>query len=196
MTTILMDIAQANRELFALLNNDMGPFWDSFFWTCSQKLVWVPLYLAILYMIYRKVGLKNMLVAMVLMVLMTVVCDHTGNFFKDNVSRLRPTHDPLVGSLVHTVNGYKGGFYGTVSSHSSISFSIAVFSLLLLKKKWYTLGIILWASTVAYSRIYLGVHYPKDIIFGFMLGCAAGYGFYKVYMMELRLGYISKFGKK
>lgn len=187
-----MDIAQTNREVFDLLNNDLGPFWDSFFWFFSAKIVWAPLYIFILYIIYRKVGLRNMLVAMVVMVLMTVVCDHIGNFFKNNFSQLRPTHDPLVGSLVHTVNGYKGGFYGTVSSHASISFSIAMFSLMMIRRPWYTLSILVWASLVAYSRIYLGVHYPKDIVYGTTLGCLAGYGSYKAYLAILKSKYLDK----
>lgn len=195
MASILMDIVQMDRQLFDLLNNDMGVVWDNVFWIFSEKLVWVPLYLAILYMIYRKVGLRDMIVAMVVIVLMTVVCDHIGNFFKGNFSRFRPTHDPLVGSLVHTVNGYRGGLYGTVSSHASISFSIAMFSLLLLKNKWYSYVIIVWAALVAFSRIYLGVHYPKDITYGTVLGLTAGVVFYKGYLALLKTKFISKFKK-
>ncbi len=190
MTTLLMDIAQMNRGLFDMLNNDMGAFWDSFYWFFSAKLVWAPLYLLILYLIYRKVGLRDMLIAMVVIVLMTVICDHIGNFFKANLSQFRPSHDPLVGSDIHLVRGYRGGLYGTVSSHASISFSIAVCSLLIIKRLWFTIPILLWAATVSYSRIYLGLHYPKDIFFGTILGCSAGFGFYKGYLAILKNNYL------
>ncbi|MFI3266092.1 MAG: phosphatase PAP2 family protein [Rikenellaceae bacterium] len=184
MTKIIITVAELNRQAFDVLNNDLGPFWDSFFWNFSGKLIWAPLYILILYLIYRKVGLRNMLAAMTIMVLMTVVCDHIGNFFKENYSQLRPSHDPNVGSIVHRVrNYYGGGLYGTVSSHSSISFSIAIFSLLTIKRWYYTWPILMWALLIAYSRIYLGAHYPKDVIFGIALGSVSGYGFYRSYLV-------------
>ena len=101
----------------------------------------------------------------------TVIADdQICNFFKHNVPKLRPTHTPGVESLVHTVRDYRGGLYGTVSAHAAISFSIALFTSVLFRRRWYAIAIFVWAALLAYSRIYLGVHYPMDILFGLLLG--------------------------
>lgn len=182
----LSSIAEINRDIFLYINGGWGDAYDSLFWMLSAKLVWAPLYALIIYLIYRKVGLQSMIIAVVMMVLMVVITDHIGNFFKDNYSQFRPTHDPLLGGDVHTVNGYRGGKYGTVSSHTSLSFSIAIFTMLLLRSRWVSVPLIIWAALVSFSRIYLGVHYPKDIIYGFLLGCGAGYLFYKIWIVGCR----------
>lgn len=85
--------------------------------------------------------------------------------------RYRPSHNFDLQGLVHLVNGYSGGLFGFVSSHAANSFGIAIFTALFLKNKWYWIFILLWAVLVSYSRIYLGVHYPADIIGGMVLGC-------------------------
>jgi undecaprenyl-diphosphatase len=79
------------------------------------------------------------------------------------------------------VNGECGGLYGFVSSHASNSFNVAFLSLMFIKKRWYTISIISWAAIIGYSRIYLGVHYPGDVICGALLGAFVGWGVYKLY---------------
>jgi undecaprenyl-diphosphatase len=104
------------------------------------------------------------------------------HLFKNVFQRLRPCHEPALEGLVHLVNGECGGLYGFVSSHATNSFYVALFSLLFIRKRWFTILMLLWASVVGYSRIYLGVHYPGDVICGSMLGALVGWGIYKLYM--------------
>jgi undecaprenyl-diphosphatase len=95
--------------------------------------------------------------------------------FKEVFERLRPCHNPTIKYLVHTVDGC-GGKFGFVSSHATNSFSLAVFSSLLLKSKfkWITASMLFWAALVSYSRIYVGVHFPADILGGAILGSGVG----------------------
>jgi len=83
--------------------------------------------------------------------------------------------------MVHLVNGECGGLYGFVSSHASNSFNVALISLMFIKNKWFTAGIISWAAIIGYSRVYLGVHYPGDVICGSLLGALIGYSVFKLY---------------
>jgi undecaprenyl-diphosphatase len=86
-------------------------------------------------------------------------------------------------SIVHLVNGECGGVYGFVSSHATNTFDVALLSLSFIKKRWYSLSIILWAGAICYSRVYLGVHYPGDVLCGAILGSFIGWGTYKLYML-------------
>ena len=159
-----------DHTLFLALNFDGGPFWDNFFRLASGKLTWVPLYLVVLWLMVRRVGWRNMLIAFGFIVLTVVLADQIANFFKHFTPRLRPTHNPDLTGLVHTVGGYRGGLYGTVSAHAATVFAIALFSASIIRSCLYFVLIILWAFIVSYSRIYLGVHFPLDILWGTLTG--------------------------
>lgn len=164
-----------DKQLLLLLNNDCGAFWDFIFYSISYPWTWVPLYLTILYIVYRRVGWKQALLFFAAAVVAIAIADQTCNFFKMNVPKFRPTHNPEIQELVHTVYGYRGGLYGTVSGHAANSFALATLSALVLKNKYWTIGLMSWATLVIMSRIYLGAHFPLDVIFGTMLGIAVGY---------------------
>jgi undecaprenyl-diphosphatase len=149
--------------------------WDTFFRHVSGKWEWTPLYLLILWLIYRRTGWRGMALALVFMVAGVVAGDHIATFFKTVLPRLRPSHTPGLQAMVHTVNGYVGGLYGTVSAHTATSFCIAVFSSLAIRSRLFTVPILLWALSVAYSRVYLGVHFPLDLLYGAITGAAIGY---------------------
>lgn len=159
-------------DMMLALNFDGGTFLDSFMWFCSRIWVWIPLYAVILFLIYRRFGWKYMLVAMLFMGLGVGICDQVCNFFKSAIPYLRPTRDPAVAPFLHTVRGYRGGMYGTVSGHASTSFSIFVFSSFMLRPKWFIGVTLLYTLLISYSRIYLGVHFPMQILFGIILGAA------------------------
>ncbi|MFI3320993.1 MAG: phosphatase PAP2 family protein [Rikenellaceae bacterium] len=159
-----------DHNLMLALNGDLGSFADSLMWVSSSKLAIVPLVLYALYLFYRRYGVKNMIFALIIIALMVAVADQTSQFFKLNLSRLRPSREPLLEGLIHTVNGYKGGMYGTVSAHAANSIAVLGMCAYFVSKKWYTTLSILLSLIICYSRIYLGVHYPLDILWGMLLG--------------------------
>lgn len=182
MQEILTELLKIDTAIFLCLNNDMGCFADNVFWILSSKLVFIPICILTLWLIYKSYGLRNMLISILFIALIVLCADQGSGFFKHFTPKLRPTHQPLLEGLVHTVNGYIGGLYGTVSAHAANSFGVAMFTSMLLKKRWFSIFIFSFSVAVAYSRIYLGVHYPFDILFGTILGLIIGYLFYLLYI--------------
>jgi undecaprenyl-diphosphatase len=170
-----------DQQLFLFLNSHYSPFWDKVMHTLSGTLLWVPLYLAILIFLgvtYR----RKFLIILLFIILAVSLSDQISvRLFKNTFQRLRPCHEPALEGMIHLYNGECGGKYGFVSSHASNSFNVALLSLMFIKRRWYTVSIILWASAIGYSRIYLGVHYPGDVICGSLVGAFVGWGVYKLY---------------
>jgi len=146
----------------------------------SGRLIWLPLYLAILAALWIRYR-RKFLVIILLIALAITLSDQVSVLIKLSVQRLRPCHEPSLEGLVHLVRDKCGGAYGFVSSHASNSFSIAMLSLLLIRERWFTIAIILWAAMIGYSRIYLGVHYPGDVVAGSLLGIITGWGIILLY---------------
>jgi undecaprenyl-diphosphatase len=115
------------------------------------------------------------------MILAITLSDQLSVILKNLAQRLRPCHEPALTGMVHLFNNECGGLYGFVSSHASNSFMVALLSLSFIKKRWFSVFIIFWALIVGYSRIYLGVHYPGDVLSGSILGGVVGWGMYKMY---------------
>ncbi|HBE40464.1 MAG TPA: hypothetical protein DDW27_04550 [Bacteroidales bacterium] len=173
-----------DQQLFLFLNSLNSPFWDSVMSAISGIIIWVPMYIAILVWIGIKYKNKFLLL-LPFIILAVVVADQTSvHLFKNVFKRLRPCHEPAIREMVHLVDCYCGGLYGFVSSHAANSFNVALLSLLLIKNRWFSVFIILWASIVGYSRIYLGVHYPADVLFGSLLGALTGWGIYNLYKIS------------
>ena len=179
-------LERLDQHLFLILNSYHNHFWDRLMLIISGILTWVPLYIAILISIgimYR----RKFIIILLFIILAVAMTDQASvHLFKNVFQRLRPCHEPFLEGLVHLPNGRCGGLYGFVSSHAANSFNIALLSLLFIKKRWFTIMIILWALTVGYSRIYVGVHYPGDVICGSMLGTLIGWGVYKLYILTDR----------
>jgi undecaprenyl-diphosphatase len=171
-----------DRTLFLFLNDLHSPFWDQVMWWISERFIWLPLYLLITgYLIYRYKW--KIIVILILVALLITMSDQGSvHLFKEVFKRLRPCHNPEISHLVHIVRGHCGGQYGFVSSHAANSFAVASYSLLLIRNRYYTVFIIFWALLVSYSRIYLGVHYPGDILGGAILGIVLGYVVYRLFV--------------
>ena len=166
-----------DQHLFLTINGLHHPLFDFLFFGISKEWIWLPLYLWVAYQFYLKYP-QTFWKLIGLGILLVVITDQTSahlikNFFK----RYRPTHHLVIGHLTHPVNNYKGGLYGFVSSHAANTMGFAIYAGLRLKKQMPRLLPILigWSLTVCYSRIYLGVHYPTDIMGGIIIGIVAGY---------------------
>lgn len=176
-------LVRLDQQLLLYLNSINSPFWDEVMYAISGKFIWIPLYLAIL--IFLGIRYKRKFIVIFLFIILGItVADQTSvHLFKNVFQRLRPCHEPALEGLVHLVKGECGGLYGFVSSHATNSFYVALFSLLFIRKRWFTVIILTWALVVGYSRIYLGVHYPGDVLCGSMLGAFVGWGIYRLYVL-------------
>ncbi len=146
----------------------------------TRKETWIPLYLTIVYFFIKNYRSKSVLILLFL-VLTVVASDQISVLIKESVQRLRPVHEPAIEHLVHNVFR-KGGLHGFVSSHATNMFGIFVFTSRIFKNKSYFYLMFFWAVIISYSRIYIGVHYPLDIIGGALLGWLIGVIFYKILM--------------
>ncbi|MBP8040456.1 MAG: phosphatase PAP2 family protein [Bacteroidales bacterium] len=170
-------------SLFLFLNDQRNPFFDFVFWWASAPLAWVPVYVILLYLVIKIYRWQSIFVVIFTIILISLTDQISVHFFKDMFMRLRPCHNPEIQAQVDTLNGYCGGQYGFVSSHAANYFGIATFlSVLFFRKIRFFIPLIMfWAALIAYSRIYLGVHYPADIccgaILGIILGLIVGWAF-------------------
>jgi undecaprenyl-diphosphatase len=170
-----------DQQLFLFLNSFNSPFWDKIMYAISGKIIWAPVYFAILIYLGIKYKKRFLVIIPFIIIAVTLADQLSVQLFKNVFHRLRPCHEPSLAGMIHLVNGQCGGLYGFVSSHASNSFNVALLSLMLIKRRWFTISILIWASVIGYSRIYLGVHYPGDVICGAIVGSLIGWGFYKLY---------------
>ncbi len=181
----ILDNVDASLLLF--LNGANNEFFDELFWLITGKFAWIPMICVLLFCTFRKDWKTGVLVVVGIALTITLCDQVSSGIIKDAVCRLRPTRDPEIGSLVHVVNGYRGGQYGFVSSHAANSFGVAMFLAMMFRNRAFSWIIMLWAAVLSYSRIYLGVHYPGDIVCGGLLGVALGAVVYCIYIRVKKL---------
>lgn len=171
-----------DRELFLAINGWHAPMFDNIMYYVSQIWVFAPVFVYWLYMVFNRYGLKKLLILLGFLGLLVLLTDQTSNITKHSIKRYRPTHNLEIQSKVHTVNEYKGGLYGFFSGHSTNTFGIAMLLFLIFRKESIVFRLLFfaWAAITAYSRIYLGVHYPSDIFVGFVVGIFWGYVVYRL----------------
>jgi undecaprenyl-diphosphatase len=168
-------LKQIDTHLFLLINQANNGVLDTIMYYASSKFFWIPLYLIILVLIIRKYK-KKAVFAIVFFILAVALADLSSvHLFKNVFLRLRPCYEPDLIPIINNIVGC-GGKYGFVSSHAANSFAIAIMTISLLgdKHKFFRWLMPLWGILIIYSRIYLGKHYPADVIVGSILGIVIG----------------------
>lgn len=175
---MLQYLNKLDHELFVFLNGLHHPFWDKVMVTASDKYLWIPFYALLLGFLLYQFRRKSYLLLPAIALTIGAADSISSALLKPLVGRLRPCHDASLNQLIYLANGC-GGSFGFVSSHAANSFGLAMLVSLILEPRYNWLKLLLfgWAALVSYSRIYLGAHFPGDVLGGALLGCLAAYVF-------------------
>lgn len=174
-----------DHQLFLFLNGLHVGWLDPVMTFISSELGWIPFYAVLVFLVFYKYKWKGLWILLGVAVAITLSDQIASHLFKPMVMRLRPCHDPLTKDLVYLPDGHCGGLYGFMSSHASNTFALASLIYMTMKKHYSKIGWVMfpWAAVVSYSRIYMGAHFPGDVICGAALGILLGFG----------IGYLTRF---
>ncbi len=182
----MQEIIQLDRTIFLALNGLHANWLDPVMYLLTQTWFWLPLYLFVIYFVIKKYGKKSY-IPLLFLILAVTISDQTCNLIKNSTERPRPSREITLQDQVHLYqkddgNFYKGGVYGFPSAHASNSMVLAVFILIFIanKRKWIFITAICWSFFLGYTRIYLGVHYPFDVMTGFTLGLIISYPLFRL----------------
>ncbi len=183
--SVLDNIIQQDKQLFIYLNTLGSETWDDFWMFLTNQFNWTPFFLLLFFLLFKAYGWKKGLLLIVVTALLVTFSDQFVNFIKDYFGRLRPNNDPSINNLIRILKSPHS--FSFVSGHSTTSFAVITFMIASLKNHYkYPLFLLIWPILFAYSRIYIGVHFPIDIFIGMLLGISIGYIFYKISTVFLR----------
>ena len=182
-------VLEFDRELLLYLNNLGHKSWDGFWFAVTNKWSSIPLYILLLFLMARGLGKKGVGLLVVCLAAMITFTDQVTNLFKDSFERLRPCAQEGVVELLRLGDCHGFGFF---SGHSSNSMAAAIFTILMLKSKnkKFIFLMIPWSLMVGYSRIYIGKHYPLDVVCGLAFGAISGHLFY-ILFIKLKTRFIN-----
>lgn len=187
MEELYFDISQwlveGDSSILLAVNGMHSSYFDTFMWLCSRKFEWIPFYLSIIYVLFRNFNWRVVLYSLVAMGVILLLTDAvSSHFIRPVVARLRPSNlENPISEMIHIVDNHRGGRYGFPSSHASNSWGLVFFVGLLLRRRVLTTFLAFWALLLCYSRLYLGVHYPGDLLAGMMLGAVVASLVYYVF---------------
>ena len=182
--TFLDKIIQLDKDLLVFLNGLGNENWDSFWLITTNQLSWIPLYLVFFYLIFKSLGWKKGVALIILTALLVTFSDQFTVFIKNSFERLRPNRDPSINEIIRILKNNKS--FSFVSGHATTSTAVSLFMHLTLKKYYnYTILFFIWPLLFAYSRIYIGVHFPIDVTIGALLGFLIGIIFYRLSLKVL-----------
>ena len=180
-------LIETDRLATLSVNGSESLFWDGVASIYTSIIVWIPLALAAIFLIIRNVNPKRLILVLFMVALTVLLCDQlASSVFKPLFLRLRPTHDPYILNMVDTVNGYRGGLYGFFSGHAANSFGLASLFMWLVRDRWFSLSVGIWAIINSLIRTYLGVHFAGDILVGAIVGGIIGSFIYWIYYLTTR----------
>ena len=168
MLELIHYLEQIDTTIFLFFNGMHNELFDYFMVLVSNRFTWVPFYAAFIFVMIKNFHWKVTIVTILAIALLVLLCDQTASgLLKPLVRRLRPSNlDNSISYMVHVVDGYRGGRYGFPSSHSANSWGVAIFAMYLVRNRKLNIFLAFWAALVTYSRAYLGVHYPGDLLVG------------------------------
>jgi undecaprenyl-diphosphatase len=182
-------LAALDTQIFIAIHSvTHNPYADQFVMLFTDRYVWVPMYVALAWCLWRCYGTKKTLIYLIAIGLTITFADQIcASFIRPFVERLRPANlaNPL-SRFVHVVNGYRGGMYGFPSCHAANTFALASILMLITRNRWLTVFIYTWAVLNCYTRLYLGVHYPGDLMVGATVGTLIALG------VRYALNYVDK----
>ncbi len=174
-------ILALDEKLLLFINELHTPWLDSLMFALTDGKVWIPLFLATIIFIFVKFKGKGFYILLLVGLVILVGDQLSSALLKPWIGRLRPSHEPHLEGILHIINNYRGGLYSFVSSHATNSFGVATMLWLLLGKHYKWIGVFFgWAIIFSFTRVYLGVHYPGDVLAGAILGAAIAWGIYKL----------------
>lgn len=188
---MLEKILSIDTELFVFLNGLGSEKYDGFWLIITKQTSWIPLFLFLLYLIFKKLGTKQTLYLMLFVTILLVFTDQIANVFKNGFQRLRPCNNPEINTFIRIVQSRTS--FGFFSGHATSSMGVATFLYLIFKKDFNHFWLLfLWPLIFAYSRIYLGLHYPLDILSGYLFGGILGFLMFKFYRMAQKRNFSIK----
>jgi len=182
-------------DILLFFNSIHSPYFDNLMWIATGRWIWIPLYISILFVLLKKYGLRQTLGWLIAVAITIAIADQLcASILRPIIGRYRPANllNPL-SALVHTVNGYRGGRFGFPSCHAANTFALVALLAPVIKQRRFTMTLIAWALLNCYSRMYLGVHYPGDLIAGAIIGSAIGTGIYLLWSRIMKAKCMSFF---
>lgn len=176
---LLQILSDFERAVLLAINGANSPALNDFMWLYSGKWIWVPFYVLLFALVVRKYrsSWRSILAISICISLVILLTDQMcASWIRPLVQRDRPSHSEI-GPLLHFINGYKGGNYGFPSCHAANTAALTAFLCCVLRSRAIAGTLILWALLMGYSRMYLGVHYPSDILMGYLCGAGVGIAF-------------------
>lgn len=178
----LQRLVDIDKQLLLTLNGSDSLYMDGVMKVYTSTVVWIPVALVLLFIVLKNNTPRTSLLVVLAVALTVIATDQmSSHLIKPLVGRLRPCQDPAIMHLVDTVNGYCSGGYSFTSSHACNSFGLFVIISLIIRNGLLSLSLLVWATINSFSRIYLGVHYPGDILCGALVGSAIGVVMYLIY---------------
>ena len=192
---LFQSLMETDQTVFLYLNGLYTSFGDYFMSSFSGKVIWAPMYASVLYVLLKNADWKVALYCLIAIVLTITFADQAcATFIHPAVARLRPcSPDNPISELVHLVNGKRSGSFSFPSCHAANSFGLAFMLMYLFRNRWLTAFILIWAVINSYSRIYLGVHYPTDLLAGAIVGAT---GATLMYLLLRKITGVRQVGNK